>query len=115
LSGVADPTPGLKINFSQKLYVEKELGKIDLANQFILVKLLEVLCENQGIAVSKEEIVRRLWKENYDPAQHDNRIYVNIKRLRTLIEPDTENPKYLFRSADGYFVADPTQIEVAFK
>lgn len=84
--------------------VEKKLGKIDFKNQFILLDLLKLFMQNQGTVYSKEYLVENVWKQNYDPTVHDNKIYVTIKRLRKMIEPDYEKPKYIFRAKNGYYM-----------
>lgn len=84
--------------------VEKKLGRIDFKNQFILLDLLRLFVQNQGQIYSKEYLVENVWKQPYDPAIHDNKIYVTIKRLRKLIEPDYEKPKYIFRAKNGYYM-----------
>lgn len=83
---------------------EKKLGRIDFKNQFILLDLLRLFVQNQGQIYSKEFLVENVWKQPYDPAVHDNKIYVTIKRLRKLIEPDYEKPKYIFRAKNGYYM-----------
>ena len=82
---------------------EKKIGRIDFKNQFILLDLLKLLVLNQGLVFSKEYLVENVWKQPYDPAVHDNKIYVTIKRLRKLIEPDYDKPKYIFRAKNGYY------------
>jgi DNA-binding response OmpR family regulator len=84
--------------------VERKLGRIDFKNQFILLDLLRLFMQNQGVVYSKEYLVENVWKQAYDPAVHDNKIYVTIKRLRKLIEPDYEKPKYIFRAKNGYYM-----------
>lgn len=84
--------------------VERKIGRIDFKNQFILLDLLRLFMQNQGVVYSKEYLVENVWKQAYDPAVHDNKIYVTIKRLRKLIEPDYEKPKYIFRAKNGYYM-----------
>jgi tetratricopeptide (TPR) repeat protein len=83
---------------------EKKLGRVDFKNQFILLDLLKLFVQNQGQVYSKEFLVEHVWKQTYDPSVHDNKIYVTIKRLRKLIEPDYEKPKYIFRAKNGYYM-----------
>lgn len=90
--------------------VEKKLGRVDFKNQFILLDLLKLFCQNQGQVYSKEYLVETVWKQAYDPAIHDNKIYVTIKRLRKLIEPDYDKPKYIFRAKNGYFMNKSAKI-----
>jgi tetratricopeptide (TPR) repeat protein len=90
--------------------VERKLGKVDFKNQFILLDLLKLFCQNQGQVYSKEYLVEQVWRQSYDPSVHDNKIYVTIKRLRKLIEPDYDKPKYIFRAKNGYFMNKSAKI-----
>ncbi|MFN7903671.1 MAG: winged helix-turn-helix domain-containing protein [Pseudobdellovibrionaceae bacterium] len=100
----SDPNYDLVFDNENHMIVEKKLGKIDFKNQFILLDLLKLFLQNPGTVFSKEYLVENVWKQPYDPAVHDNKIYVTIKRLRRLIEPDFDKPKYIFRAKNGYYV-----------
>ena len=90
--------------------IEKNIGSIDFKNQFILLDLLKLFITNQGKIYSKEYLVENVWKQHYDPTVHDNKIYVTIKRLRKLIEPDYDKPKYIFRAKNGYYLSKSTKV-----
>lgn len=92
--------------------VERSLGKIDFKNQFILLDLLKLFIGHQGQIFSKEYLVENVWKQNYDPEVHDNKIYVTIKRLRKMIEPDYDKPKYIFRAKTGYYLSKTAKVEL---
>lgn len=92
--------------------IEKSLGKIDFKNQFILLDLLKLFISNQGQIFSKEYLVEHVWKQNYDPEVHDNKIYVTIKRLRKMIEPDYDKPKYIFRAKNGYYLSKNAKVGI---
>lgn len=92
--------------------IEKSLGKIDFKNQFILLDLLKLFISNQGQIFSKEYLVEQVWKQDYDPDVHDNKIYVTIKRLRKMIEPDYDKPKYIFRAKNGYYLSKSAKVEL---
>jgi len=102
----AEPQTSYDLIFDENNHAvtEKKLGRIDFKNQFILLDLLRLFVQNQGQIYSKEYLVENVWKQPYDPAIHDNKIYVTIKRLRKLIEPDYEKPKYIFRAKNGYYM-----------
>jgi tetratricopeptide (TPR) repeat protein len=87
-----------------KQVTEKNRGKVDFKNQFILLDLLRLFLKTPGEVYSKEDIVEKVWKQSYDPSVHDNKLYVTIKRLRKLIEPDYDKPKYIFRAKNGYYL-----------
>ncbi len=89
---------------ANKLITEKRRGKIDFGNQFILLDLLRLFLKTPGEVHSKEEIVEKIWRQTYDPGVHDNKLYVTIKRLRKMIEPEFEKPKYIFRAKNGYYL-----------
>jgi tetratricopeptide (TPR) repeat protein len=92
--------------------IEKRLGKVDFKNQFVLLDLLKLFVQNQGQVYSKEYLVEHVWKQSYDPAVHDNKIYVTIKRLRKMIEPDYDKPKYIFRAKNGYFMNKSAKVHL---
>lgn len=91
---------------------ERKLGRIDFGNQFILLDLLRLFVRNQGTVYSKEFLVENIWKQPYDPEVHDNKIYVTIKRLRKMIEPDYEKPKYIFRAKNGYYMNKSARVQL---
>ncbi len=92
--------------------LERKIGKVDFKNQFILLDLLKLFAQNQGKVYSKEFLVEQVWKQEYDPGVHDNKIYVTIKRLRKMIEPDYDKPKYIFRAKNGYFMNKSARVLV---
>lgn len=90
--------------------VEKKKGRVDFKNQFILLDMLRLFMKQPGAVYSKEHLVKQVWKQEYNPAVHDNKIYVTIKRLRKLIEPDYDKPRYIFRAKNGYYLNKNTKI-----
>jgi len=91
---------------------ERKIGRIDFRNQFVLLDLLRLFVTHPGKTFSKEYLVEHIWNEKYDPAVHDNKVYVTIKRLRRMIEPDLEKPKYIFRAKNGYFMSKDAKIRM---
>lgn len=75
---------------------------IDGSGQQILVRLLEFVGRNPGNTKSKEAIVNYLWKEDYHPLRHDNKVYVTIKRLRKLLN-DLDSPRIIMKDIEGYY------------
>lgn len=104
IGGAVETNYDLIFDEENHTVLEKKLGKIDFKNQFILLDLLRLFVQNQGTVYSKEYLVEQVWKQPYDPSVHDNKIYVTIKRLRKMIEPDYEKPKYIFRAKNGYYM-----------
>ena len=98
------------VDWTDKMITEKEKGQIDFKNQFVLLDMLKLFFSNPGVVYTKEDLVRKIWDQQYDPSVHDNKIYVTVKRLRDLLEPDTKKPKYLFRTKTGYFLSKRTKI-----
>ncbi len=103
MGGEAQTNFDVLFDETNHLVVEQKIGRIDFKNQFILLDLLKLFIQNQGVIFSKEYLVENVWKQPYDPSVHDNKIYVTIKRLRKLIEPEYDKPKYLFRAKNGYY------------
>ncbi len=98
------------VNFENKMIVEKKKGHIKIKNQFVLLDMLRLFISNPGTVYSKESLVETIWKQKYDPLVHDNKVYVTIKRLRELVEPDHKKPKYIFRVKEGYYISETAKI-----
>ncbi len=92
--------------------VERKKGRIDFKNQFILLDMLKLFLKSPGEVYSKEALVKAVWKQEYDPSVHDNKIYVTIKRLRQLIEPDFDKPKYIYRAKNGYYLNRNAKVSI---
>lgn len=104
ISGKSESNFDLVFNAASNSVVERKKGKIDFKNQFILLDMLKLFLRNPGEVYSKENLVKAVWKQEYDPSVHDNKIYVTIKRLRQLIEPDFDKPRYIYRAKNGYYL-----------
>ena len=102
------------INYDTRSHtiMEKTKGKIDFRNQFILLEMLKLFLAYPGRVFSKEELIETIWKQDYDPPVHDNKIYVTIKRLRKVIEPDYNKPKYIFLAKNGYYMNKDIKIHI---
>ena len=103
------------VNFENNIIMEKQRGYINIKNQFILLDMLKLFISNPGMVHSKESLVEKVWKQKYDPRVHDNKIYVTIKRLRELVEPDHKKPIYIFRTKTGYFINKNKRVKVISK
>lgn len=102
----------LILDLQKKVLIERHNGMIELKNQFILMDLMKLLMMNPGVPFSKEDLAEKLWQQKYNPAVHDNGIYVTIKRIRTLIEPSQAQSTYILRSRDGYLLNKDTKISI---
>ena len=97
------PQYDFQIDENSRLVSERSKGVIDFKNQHILFDLALLFIKNPGERYSKEDLVSKIWGQAYDPVLHDNLIYVSIKRVRTLMEPDLESPRYILRDRKGYY------------
>jgi DNA-binding winged helix-turn-helix (wHTH) protein len=102
----------LVLDAASNSVIERRKGRVDFKNQFILLDLLKTFLRSPGHVYSKEELVRAVWRQDYDPSVHDNKIYVTIKRLRQLIEPDIDKPKYIYRAKNGYYLNRNTRTAI---
>jgi tetratricopeptide (TPR) repeat protein len=110
LGGSKESSYDLVFDVREKIVLENRRGKIDFRNQFILLDLLHMFLKTPGSVYSKEQIAQKLWTQEYNPDLHDNKIYVTIKRLRKMIEPDFDKPKYIFRGKNGYYLNKAARI-----
>ena len=113
LNSIVSNDYDLIVNLSKNFILEKHKGKIDFKNQFILLGLLKIFLTQPGVSHSKESLVEKVWKQKYDPRVHDNKLYVTVKRLREIMEPDTHHIRYIFCGKDGYYLN--SKIRVLFK
>ncbi len=112
ISGKGENHFDLVFHSTSNSLIERKKGKIDFKNQFILLDLLKLFLRNPGEVYSKEALVKAVWKQEYDPSVHDNKIYVTIKRLRQLIEPDFDKPKYIYRAKNGYYLNRNAKVSI---
>lgn len=111
--GVSDQDEyDLIFDLTNNSVMERKKGRVDFNNQFILLELLHLLMKYPGQTFSKEAIVEKIWNQEYSPVIHDNKIYVTIKRLRKMIEPDYNKPKYIFRAKNGYFFNKASRVRL---
>lgn len=78
--------------------------EIDITQSPTLLNLLIALADAQQLGMSKQQIHQTLWPEStYHPLRDDNRIYVTIKRLKTLLQPLITGGEIIFRRQSCYF------------
>ncbi len=104
--------PDIKIDLRDNTVEEVSKGKLELNNQFILLELLVEFIKKKGSALTKTDLAEMLWNQDYDPSQHDNKIYVTIRRLRKLLEPNPKKPHYILRTKDGYQLNPATIVQM---
>lgn len=90
---------------------ERTKGRIDFKNQHILFEMALLFIKNPGVRFTKDDLSKAIWNQTYSPDLHDNLIYVSIKRLRTLLEPDLESPKYILRDRKGYYFNPQSMVQ----
>ena len=61
---------------------------VNFAAKPLLYEILKLFCFSPQKKWTKEEIAEKIWNEPYNPLRHDQLIYVNIGRLKKLIEPE---------------------------
>jgi len=112
LESSKNQNPDIKINVKDNTVVEISKGKVELNNQFILLELLVEFVKKKGSVITKSDLAEILWNQNYDPSQHDNKIYVTIRRLRKLLEPNPKKPHYILRTKEGYQINPASIVEI---
>ena len=100
----------LIVNLNSHSIIEKNKGKVDFKNQFILFNLMKIFLENPRKVYSKEYLIESVWKQKYNPEVHDNKIYVTIKRLRQVLEPDSRSVRYICCAREGYYLSNKVKV-----
>jgi tetratricopeptide (TPR) repeat protein len=96
------PAREVSFDISTGMVVRAGRGSISLQGQFVLREMLALFLDNPGVIFSKEELVEKIWKEEYSPLVHDNKIYVTLKRLRQALQPLFPEVDAILRSRNGY-------------
>ena len=95
---------GLKID-QDKRQVHK--GEQPVCLTEIEFKLLKLLANHSGVAVSRDQLLQEIW--GYRPRDYfDTRVIdVHVSRLRNKIETDPKNPEYILTiRGEGYMLLD---------
>jgi DNA-binding response OmpR family regulator len=70
-------------------------------------KMLSYICVNAGRVVTPDQLLNKVWGEEYIGASH--LLQVNIARLRKKIGDDAKNPSYILtRPGIGYIIPKPS-------
>lgn len=92
---------------------DKMKRPISLHGQFVLRDLALLFFGEPEKVYKKSELVDRIWAETYDPAAHDNRIYVTIRRLRRILEEgETTKDSIIVRAKGGYRLNPSLRVKV---
>ena len=93
------------LNIQERSLMVKGKGLVELKSRSLLWDLFYLLMERRGEAVSKQELSKKLWNKEAGSASCDNKLYVTIKRLRQILEP--ENQRYILRAEGGGWFFNP--------
>ncbi len=103
----------IEIDRNSNYVREKHLGEIPFHNKFTLMKILLLLAETPGKEFSKEVLAKEIWDQEYNPLRHDNNIYININRLRKLLEPNPRESRYVMNGSKGYYFNPSMKVNIS--
>jgi tetratricopeptide (TPR) repeat protein len=103
----------IEIDRNSNYVREKHLGEIPFHNKFTLMRILCLLAETPGREFSKEELAKEIWGQEYNPLRHDNNIYININRLRKLLEPNPRESRYVMNGSKGYYFNPSMKVNIS--
>lgn len=112
---VPTQTTDVEIDQNSHYVREKHLGEIPFHNKFTLMRILCLLAETPGKEYSKEQLAKEIWGQDYNPLRHDNNIYININRLRKLIEPNPRESRYVMNGSRGYYFNPAMKVNISSK
>jgi tetratricopeptide (TPR) repeat protein len=112
---IPQQTTDLEIDRNSHYIREKHLGEIPFHNKFTLMRILCLLAETPGKEFSKEQLAKEIWGQEYNPLRHDNNIYININRLRKLIEPNPRESRYIMNGPRGYYFNPQMKVNISSK
>lgn len=112
---VPQQSTDIEIDRNSHYIREKHLGEIPFHNKFTLMRILLLLAETPGKEFSKEQLAKEIWGQEYNPLRHDNNIYININRLRKLIEPNPRESRYIMNGPRGYYFNPEMKVNISSK
>lgn len=112
---VPNQTIDMEIDQNSHYVREKHLGEIPFHNKFTLMRILLLLAETPGKEFSKEQLAQEIWGQEYNPLRHDNNIYININRLRKLVEPNPRESRYVMNGSRGYYFNPAMKVNISSK
>jgi tetratricopeptide (TPR) repeat protein len=74
---------------------EKDKGKVDILKKPTVLSVLLILLREPGKKFTSEELYKKVWEWKYEWEQGGTEVRKNISRIRSLIEPDKSNLKYI--------------------
>ena len=84
------------------LISNQNLNIVSLEKKKLLFDLIYTLSQCKGNFIDKESLVQKIWDQNYDPDQHDQTLYVNISRLKKIIENELSISDLVINQDSGY-------------
>lgn len=99
----AAPVAGLfLVESPEAVHARWGTQEVSFRGQELLVDLLKLFMEHKDSGLDKETIVKNVWKEEYDPRVHDNKIYVTVHRLKRLLKNLGTTSPSLLKNQKGY-------------
>jgi DNA-binding response OmpR family regulator len=93
----------LKVDFTSRRVMVKDAELSLTSTEY---KMLSYLSQNAGRVVTPDQLLEKVWGEEYEGAAH--LLQVNIARLRKKLGDDAKNPEYIMtRSGIGYIMPKP--------
>ncbi len=89
---------------NHKSIANQSMTIVNLESKKVLFDIFTLLSSSTK-PVSKEEIVDRVWQQNYDPTQHDPSIYVNMSRLKKILEVQLGFTDVILNEDSNYFLS----------
>ena len=90
--------------------------RIPLGRRPILRKLLYAMASRPNHVLTKEALAAHIWPSRYDPRRHDNALWVNVRRLRVLLQSsglkvELTDDGYRLTTPEGFVYVDPGGVD----
>jgi hypothetical protein len=87
---------------SVMVVANQALNLVPLEKKKLLFDLLIQLKTAGSKILEKEDLVKLIWNQEYDPEQHDQTLYVNISRLKKILETELGLSDLIINQDAGY-------------
>lgn len=111
LGGMEGPATELRIDGERREVVLAGGKRISFARRRVLWRLLWKLLEAKGRATDPSSLYCYAWELPFN-ASRLNSLYVGVRRLRLLVEPDPSSPRIILAAEGGGYAMDIRRVEV---
>lgn len=111
IRSVPGPAVELRMDLLRREVILPGGRRVSFARRRVLWRVLTYLYEAAGGTLEPEDLYTEAWKLPFNQSRL-NSLYVGIRRLRLLVEPDPSVPRIILASASGGYYMDVRRVRL---